>query len=72
MNKKPVGRPINPNALQRTGQRYLLWLSKKDSTKLKRIARENQVAIAEIIRRLIREFILENYKECKNDSECKD
>ena len=55
----PVGRPINPDAIFRTGKRLLLWLSLKDMERLNNLAKTLETSKAEIIRKLIREINLE-------------
>jgi hypothetical protein len=59
MDKNPIGRPIKEDAIIRTGRRLLLWLSLKDMERLNQLAKTLANSKADTIRKLIREFSLE-------------
>jgi hypothetical protein len=54
MDKKKVGRPVEPDGITHTGVKFTLWFSKLDYAVLARVAKREQANKAEVIRRLIR------------------
>ena len=54
--KNYMGRPINPDAMCRTGQRFLLSLRKEESKKLRTIAKAKQITMSEVIRCMIKDY----------------
>jgi hypothetical protein len=51
-----LGRPQDPNAITRVGVNLLIWMEKGDMVKLRSISKKEKVSMAEVIRRLIREW----------------
>jgi hypothetical protein len=62
MEKNPVGRPSNPQSITRVGKRFLPWLTRKDMEKLNKVSKSFETSTADAIRKLIRQFSLEERK----------